>query len=156
MKKQYCRSIVLSSLLWLSPVCVGQSVKIRVVSSNGHPLPKQNVSVGLLYEASEKHPANYDAKVNLETDDSGEARFVLPEPAPVHFAVDVHLTSEHWHCRCLALVAARDVVQNGIVQTADAQAPTAATISKAEPGVMLFVVRPFTFLERLIYPFVRG
>jgi len=131
-------------------------VKIRVASSNGHPLPKQNVSVGLLDEASEKHPANYDAKLNLETDGNGEVVFRLPEPAPVHFAVDVHLTSEYWHCKCLALVATRDVVQNGIVQAADTQVPTEPTSSKASSGIVLFVVRPFTFVERLIYPFVKG
>jgi len=157
MKKQYYRFIVWFPLLWLCPLCFGQSVKIRVVNANdGHPLPKQNVSVVLVYDAGEKHPANYDAKLDLETDGNGEVQFLLPQPAPVHFVAQVRLTSEHWHCKCLALVATQDLVQKGIVQTAGTELPKSATGSKAEPGVMLFAARPFTFLERMIYPFVKG
>jgi hypothetical protein len=155
-KKQYYRCIVWFVVLWLSPLCFGQVVSIRVVNANnGHPLPKQNVSVALLYEKGEKTPAKYDANLSLETDGNGEAQFRLLEPAPVHLAAQVRLTSEHWHCGCMALVAIQDLVQKGIVQTPGPESTTSATNAKARPGVILFLARPFTFLERLFYPFVK-
>jgi len=154
-KKQYYRCIVWFPLLWLSPLCFGQEVKIRVVNANnGHPLPKQKVSVALLYEKGEMTPANYDTNLSLETDGNGEVQFRLPEPAPVHFAVRVRLTSKHWHCKCVELVSTQVVVEKGIVQTPGPELPTSATKAKAGPGVILFIARPFTFLERL-NPFVK-
>jgi hypothetical protein len=155
-EKQYCRCIVWFLALWLSPLCCSQVVSIRVVNANdGQPLARQNVSVALLYEKGEKTPAKYDANLSLETDGNGEVQFRLPEPSPVHLAAQVRLTSEHWRCRCMALVATQEVVQKGIVQTPGPESTTSATNAKAGPGVILFTARPFTFLERLFYPFLK-
>ena len=155
MKKQYYRCIVWFALLWLSPLCFGQAVKIRVVNTkDGHPLPKQGVSVALLYEKGEVTPASYNTNLSFETDGNGEVQFSLPEPAPVHLAARVHLTSKHWHCKCVALVSTQVVVEQGIVQTPGPELPTSATNAKAGPGVILIIARPFTFLERL-NPFVK-
>jgi hypothetical protein len=130
-----------------------QAIRIRVSNvNNGHPLPRQNVSVGLLYAKSEKAPAKYDANLQLETDANGEMEFRLPEPVPVHLSVQVHPISERWHCGCLALAATQDLIHKGIVQ-ASGQGP--AINSKTEPGVILFLVRPFTFFERLLYPLMK-
>jgi len=149
-KKQYYRCIVWFPLLWLSPLCFGQAVKIRVVNANnGHPLPKQKVSVALLYEKGEMTPANYDTNLRLETDSNGEVQFSLPEPAPVHLAAWVRLASKRWHCKCTLTVSTQVVVEQGIVQTPGTELPTSVTKAKAGPGVILFIARPFTFLERL-------
>jgi hypothetical protein len=152
--KQYYRCMVWFLLLWLSPLALGQTVKIRVVNANNaHPLSKQNVSVALLDGQGEMTPTNYDLK--LETDGNGEAQFHLPEPAPVHIAVRIRLASKHWHCKCVALVSTQVVVQQGIVQIPGPELPKSAANAKAGPGVILFIARPFSFLERL-NPFAKG
>ena len=152
--KQYYRCMVWFPLLWLSPLAFGQAVKIRVVNANNaHPIAKQNVSVALLDEQGATTPTNYDLK--LETDGNGEAQFRLPEPAPVHLAVRIRLSSKHWHCKCVALVSSQVVIQQGIVQTPGPELPTSAMNAKAGPGVILFMARPFSFLERL-NPFAKG
>jgi hypothetical protein len=123
-------------------------------AKNGRPLPKQNVSVSLLYEKSERAPAKYDALLHLETDVNGKAQFALPEPAPAHLSVGVRLTSEHWRCRCTAaLVATQDLVQKGIVE--GHELTTSPTFVNVDPREILFVARPFTFLERVLYPLLK-
>ena len=157
MERRCFRGFVLFFLLWFSPVCIGQIVKIRVIDdTNGHPLQKQQISISLLYEKGERVPANYDALLHVETDVNGEVQFRLPEPAPAHIAAQVHLTSEHWHCGCTALVATPDLTQKGVVVAEPGHGSTRSASAKAEPGEILFVARPFTFLERLLYPLVKG
>jgi hypothetical protein len=133
-----------------------QAIRIRVINiNNGHGLPHQNVSVTLLYGKDGKTPARYEANLRLETDANAEARFVLPEPVPMHLAAQVRLTSEHWRCGCRALTAAQDVIQKGIVEASSLESGGSAPSTKAEPGVILFFARPFTFLERLFYPLMK-
>ena len=153
--KKHYRCFVWFPLLWLSPLCFGQAVKIRVVNANnGYPLPKQKVLVALLYEKGEMTPANYDTNLSLETDSDGEVQFSLPEPAPVHLAARVRLASKYWHCKCILTVSTQVVVEQGVVQTPGPQLSTSAKNANAGPGVILFIARPFTFLERL-NPFVK-
>ena len=122
---------------------------------NGHPLPKQPISVGLIYHKDEKPPANYSARFQLETDANGEAEFQLPDPAPAHVAAQAHLTFEHWHCGCAALENTQDLIQKGFTAgLATGSTPTGAS-AKARPGEILFVARPFTFFERLLYPLTK-
>ncbi len=137
---QYFRYLVWSLLLWISPLCFGQVIRMRVINAeNGHPLPKQHISVSLLYEKNEKVPAKYDALLHLETDVDGEARFSLPEPAPAHLSATTSLTSEHWRCGCWALVVTQELIQNGIVEGQKLTTP--AMQLKAEPREILFVAR---------------
>src|SRR5713226_2379832 len=80
-KKRYSQCLVWFLLLWLSPSCFGQVIRIRVIDlKTGRPLQKQPVSVTLFYDKGEKTPAKYDANLRLETDVNGEAQFRLPEP----------------------------------------------------------------------------
>ncbi len=156
MKKQSFQCLVWFLLLWLSPSCFGQVIKIRVTDSKtGRPLQMQPVSVALHYGQGEKAPAKYDANLRLETDANGETQFRLPEPSPAHLVAQVRLTSEHWHCFCMALVTTKDLIQMGIVQPPGPESTTSSTNAKAEPGVIVFLARPFTFLERLFYPFLK-
>lgn len=157
MKRLHFRYFVCCLLLWLSTSCLGQEIRIRVIDATSrHPLQKQRVSLSLLYEKSEKTPAKYDALVYLETDLSGEAQFRLPEPPPAHLEAQVRLTSEHWHCGCLVLVATQDLIQKGVVGTELGHRSGRSAAERAQPGEILFVARPFTFLERLLYPLVKG
>jgi len=144
---------VLDSCALAHAACFGQTIRIRVVNEkNGHPLPKQPISITLLYEKSEKTPAKYDAALNIETDEKGESQFSLPEPAPAHLAAQVHLTSEHWHCGCGVLMVTQELIQKGIVGPRSNETANAV---KAEPKEILFLARPFTFFERLFYPFLK-
>jgi hypothetical protein len=156
-KKQSFQGLVWFLLLCLSPRCFGQVIKLRVTDSKtGRPLQMQPVLVGLHYGQGEKAPAKYDANLRLETDANGEAQFRLPEPASANLVAQVRLTSEHWHCFCMAPIATKDLIQMGIVvQPSGRESTTSATNAKAEPGVILFLARPFTFLERLFYPLVK-
>ena len=54
-RRRFVFLIWLLVLLSASPRCVGQKIKIRIINgSNGRPLSKQQVSVSLLYEKTEK------------------------------------------------------------------------------------------------------
>ena len=152
------RGLVYVLVLLLGPFCFAQVVTVRVINAaDGHPLQKQHVSVSLLYDKGEKTPAKYEANLTLETDTNGEARFTLPEPAPPHISVQVRLTSEHWRCGCGVLAASGDVIQKGIVgPLPGGQSKKTTTSLKAPPGEILFVARPLSFFERLLYPFVKG
>lgn len=155
-KKLSFRCLAWFFLLWLAPCCFAQVIRIRVVDSKtGLPLQKQPVSVGLFYEKGKKAPAGFDTRPRLETNVNGEAEFRLPDPVPAHLGIQVRLTSEHWHCWCVVLVATQDLLRTGIVESADVETKASAAAAKAEPGVILFRARPFTFLERLLYPLVK-
>jgi len=133
-----------------------QEIRIRVINMNdSRPLPQQHVSLALGYGKGEKVPAEYDANPRLETDVSGEAKFRLPEPAPHLVVAQVHLTSEYWHCICLAMETTQDIIQKGFVQPAGRDSAATGTNEKPAPGVILFFARPFTFFERLLYPLMK-
>jgi hypothetical protein len=148
---QCSRLMIWLLLLWISPSCFGQVIRIRVVNGkNGQPVPKQQFEVSLLYDGSEIKPAKYDAQQNLDTDANGVAQLILPKPAPAHFAVVGRLTWQYWRCECAApaMLTTTELTQKGIVFGLSLSAASV----KAEPGEIVFVVLPTTFLERLFYP----
>lgn len=151
---RYLRHLVWFLTLCLSTSSFGQAMAIRIIDArNRHPLPKQQVFLSLLYEKTGTNPTKDGTPHYLETDANGEAHFILPKPAPAHLGIQVRLTSKYWHCACVALVTTQDVVNRGIVQPYE---PKASAIPlQVEPGEVLFVIRPFTFLEHLLYPFVK-
>jgi hypothetical protein len=143
---------VLILVLLLCPVCFAQPVTVRVVSGkDGHPLPKQAVSVQFFYDK----PAKVSPSLDFETDSNGEAQFDLPEPAPVHLNVRITLPSEHWHCACGFMGDTEMVVEKGVVQGTPDKTKTPVAAPKVEAGHIVFVARPFTFVERLLYPLVK-
>jgi hypothetical protein len=154
MEKRCLRYVFWILVPWVTPLCFGQTIGIRVVNDKtGRPLPKQRISISLLYEKGEKTPAKYDAVLNIETDEKGESQFNLPEPAPAHLAAAVHLTSEHWRCGCGVLVTTQDLIQKGILGP---RSPASGNPVKAEPKEIMLFARPLTLFERLLYPFVKG
>jgi hypothetical protein len=153
-KRMFCRVIGIL-LLWISPVCYGQAITIRIVNGkNAHPLAKQHVSLSVLYDASELKPTKYDPIQHQDTDANGLAQFVLPETAPVHLSVLVRMTSDRWHCACDALVVTRQLIQEGIVVSGQLNSPP-KTVS-ASPGEIVFVARPLTFFEVLLHSLLKG
>jgi hypothetical protein len=157
--KTHFRYLVFVLMACLGPPCYAQTVIVRVINANdGRPLKNQPVSLSLLYEKGETTPAKYDPNLNLQTGANGEVGFVLPNPAPAHMAAQVRLTSEHWHCGCMVLAVTQDVTQKGIVDSAASASESrrSPALAKAVPGEILFVARPLSFWERLLYPFVKG
>jgi hypothetical protein len=155
---QVIRYVAFTSLLWLGPCGLAQTVIVRVVNgSNERPLRKQEVSVSLLYDKGEPTPAKYDAHLTLQTDEKGEVRFLLPEPVPRDLGVRVAIDWGRWHCACLELAATQDVIQKGIVDSAASATDLKRTpaLLKPVPGEMRFVVWPLSFFERLLYPLLK-
>lgn len=104
---------------------------------------------------TENAPPKLDTVLNLETDVNGQASFSLPEPAPAHLGAVVRLTSENWHCACLALADTHEVIRNGITVTQTSQKSAAPPPLQAQPGEILFTPRPLTFFERILQPLMR-
>jgi hypothetical protein len=156
MEISYIRYLVCFLVLWVAPACLAQAVTIRVINAaDGHPLQKQQISVTFFYDKGEKRPAKYEATLSLETNVNGEAQFTFPEPAPAHLAAQVRIDWGRWKCGCGVLAATEDLIQKGIVESAATPKKSPVPV-KAVPGEILFVARPLSFFERLLYPFVKG
>ena len=140
-------------VLCLSNVCFAQELTVRVINGNdGQPLAKQPVTVQFLNET----PTAASSPLRLETDAKGEVRFAIPKPVPERLNVRVALTSEHWHCGCWVMAETAKVMQDGFTQTAQTKnAKASDSPAKTEPGEIIIIARPFTFGERLLYPFVK-
>lgn len=155
------RYLVCTLLLTLAPSCLAQGAKIRVINgASGRPLPKLAVSVTFFYDKKydKEIPTNYQASLNLETDENGEARFKFPQPPPVHFAAQVGVDWAHWNCcgACGILGSTDDLVRegiNGCAPVADEKKFPARY--KAAPGEILFVFHPLSFFERLFYQLLK-
>lgn len=139
--------------LLLAPACLGQMIRVRIVNAaNGHPLQKLQVSISLLYGSGEVAPSDSSRLMHSETDAKGEARFELPKPLPTHLSAQVRLSSEHWRCACGALLSTQEVLQKGFAGAQAGEGSKRVSIpTTAEPGEILFVARPLTFVERLLY-----
>lgn len=146
-------------LLSVAPSCLAQEAKIRVINgANGHPLSKLAVSVSFLYDKKydKEIPANYEASLNLETDENGQARFKFPQPPPVHFSAQVRVDWSHWHCGCGILASTEDLVRDGITGPLSvSDEKKVAGRNKAAPGEILVIARPLSFFERLLYPLMK-
>jgi hypothetical protein len=149
------RQLVYVLLFLVGPLCLGQGVTIRVVNANDlRPLKKQKVSVTLGYDKRDPHPAKYNTNIALETDANGEAQFRLPEPFPEHFSAQIQMDWGHWDCSCSALADTQEVIQRGLVEFS-AKGKKPKTLIKARPGEVIFVARPLSFIERLLYPLLK-
>lgn len=143
-------------LFCLGPVCLAQEMTVRVVNvANGRPLQKHPVSVSFFYDKQydKSIPANRAKGLNLETDVNGEAHFRFPEPPPMHFSAELHLDSARWNCGCGIFGSTDDLITKGlVVATPDFSKSTSL---KPLPTQILFVERPLSFFERLIYPIMK-
>ena len=100
---------------------------------------------------------SYDANLNLQTGADGEVRFVLPLPAPAHISAQVRVAPAHWRCGCGVLVATEELIRDGVVGPLPAdEGGKSVAAPKGARGEILFVARPLSFWERLLYPFVKG
>ena len=139
--------------LLLCDVCFTQAVKVRVINGNdGRPLPKLAVSVQLFYEKQ----AKISAPLQIETDLNGEAEFNIPGPPPEHIDVRITLTSPYWHCTCWRMAETEELLHKGIVQVSRTNVPNAPIApANTVPGQIVFITRPYTFFEKLLYPLLK-
>ena len=156
-KRLTFRCLIWLALIWPGPLCLAQPVTIRVINvQNGRPLLRQKVYFTLLYFKPERPPANYELNLSGETDANGETQFRIPEPAPLHFSVMVHLTSEYLRCGCWVMGATQDLIQKGIVgPQPSAKSEKSNAALKAIPGEVLVLTGPMSFFERLLYPIMK-
>jgi hypothetical protein len=143
--------------MWPVSFCIAQPLTVRVINiHNGRPLQKEKVSFDLLYDKGERTPAIFEPNLSGETDAKGEAQFQIPDPAPLHFSVMVHLTSEYLRCGCWVMGATQDLIQRGIVgPKPSAKLEKSDAAVKAAPGELLILAGPMSFLERLLYPITK-
>jgi hypothetical protein len=127
-------------------------VTVRVINGKAESLPRQPVFVQFFYEK----PAKISTPLNMDTDFHGEAQFKIPELAPEYVNVRVTRSSDLWHCACGVMVETQAVLHRGIVQIPPSKVPNAPFApANAEPGQIVFVVRPFTGFEKWLYPFLK-
>jgi hypothetical protein len=145
-------------LVLVSSLSAAQSITIRVVDAkNNRSLQKQHVSLSLLYDKDELAPTHYESVLQMETNSNGEAHFTIPEPAPLHVAVRVRLTDEHWRCGCITVAATKDVLHSGmLVGLPDSKSNKATSNIAQKPGEIVFLAHRLTFFERLLYPLLKG
>lgn len=138
-------------LLIFVSTCFAQELTIRVLNAkDGKPLPEESVTVQFLGQAAAPPP------LQLQTDQIGEARFDVPTPSPKVLSVRVVLTSERWHCACSVMTETAKVVRDGVTQAPprkDEQSSKSNLIAK--PGEIVVVARPFTLLEKLLFPLLK-
>jgi len=134
-----------------------QEVIVRIINAaDGRPLQNQAISVSFLYDRKydKEIPAKHDAVLHLETNASGDAHFGFPEPPPAHFSAQVRVDWSHWKCGCWLLGSTDELVRKGIVGPKVGTDKSASDI-KPVPGEILFVARPLSWFERLLYPLTR-
>jgi len=139
-------------ILLLCTQCSAQALTVRVLNAkNRRPLAKQTVTVQYLNEK----PPGASVPVTLKTDDHGEVRFTVPSPLPATVNVTVSLTSEHWNCGCWVMAEVAKVLHDGVVGPLPSVTTTNVDSSKPEPAEVLILASPFTFWQRLLYPWVK-
>ena len=69
--------------------------------------------------------------------------------------LQVRVDWSHWKCGCGVLGDTDDLVRKGIVGPVPTDSKKSAALFKPAPGEILFVARPLSFFERLLYPIMK-
>jgi hypothetical protein len=152
------RSLHLACLavLCFGPLCLGQTITVRVINANnGRPIPKQPVTVSLLFDNPVPALRAPTQLLSLQTDANGAAQVQLPEPPPAHLSASARLEVGKWHCLCAAipmLAVTQDIVQSGMVIGSPPKPSSKRPAPKAAPGEILCLAERLSFFERLTYP----
>jgi len=152
----FFRDLVIVTLLSVGSA-FAQVVTIRVVNPHDKkPVRGRQVAVSLFYEKGESASEKGETNLSFVTDANGEAHFSLPNPAPRNISAQVHLP-DIWNCACLILTTTEEVVRIGVIAPkSTGGSEKSAPAVKAVPGEILFLVRPPSFWERLLYPLEKG
>jgi hypothetical protein len=116
--------------------------------------PCQKLAV--LVQFFDEKQSKISPPLHIETDANGEAQFNISESPPENIDVRLALPSEHWHCACWVMADTETVLREGIVQIPPINVPNAPFApASTEPGQIVFIARPFTFFEKLLYPLLK-
>lgn len=146
--------LALLFLLPLSPACLGQTIKVRLINQrNGEPLhwAKQTVYLPFSVDPAGQH-SGLAKRVAVETDANGEVRFELPKPAPEWLQVSLALSDDEYieGCGCHPDSSrTTDVLDKGIVVWKSTSIGSLDKV-KAQPGEILLLIRPVTFAKWLL------
>ena len=134
-------------VLCLAPLCFGEMMVVKVLNgSDGAPVSDQFVTV----EFRSGKTATVDVR---KTDSSGEARFPMPEVKPETLGVEVHFTARGLHCSCRVQTQTETVVREGLIVSPRIRHPKTPSAIQAGPGNIVFVARPTSFLEKVLYEY---
>ncbi len=121
--------LTLALVLCLAPLCFGEMMVVKVLNgSDGAPVVRK-------------------------TDSSGEARFPMPEVKPETLGVEVHFTARGLHCSCRVQTQTETVVREGLIVSPRIRHPKTPSAIQASPGNIVFVARPTSFLEKVLYEY---
>jgi hypothetical protein len=164
-RRRYLWPFALLLLPCIDTMCLGQTVKIRIVNvTHESPVQKQEVfvsGIGAKEETQEEarrklltKPATPDLR--LVTDAKGEAQFELPKPAPAYFYVHAKLSGPLWDCTCFVRVSSEDVMQKGflIVSPHDDKGARSKPSIQPKPGEILFRLTRTQWWVRVLWPFL--
>jgi hypothetical protein len=139
----------------LSIPASAQGVKISTANAdNWKPLSNEAVLVVFFYEKTKIRPGNPKNALHLTTDANGETSFALPDPAPAHLSVELHLATKNWRCACYVLTNTQEVLNKGLIRGVNSRAFPQVDL-EPRPGTILFTARPPTFFEWLLGPLMR-
>lgn len=141
-------------LLSGSLTSLAQNVSVRVIDVHtGKPMRDLEIIVGFI-DSRLQNPAS---TLQLTTGKSGEAVFVVTPPAPEMISVQARLPG-NWHCGCQILTSTTDLLTHGVNGTKPAHAASddgSFSIRSPGAGTITLFARPYTFLEKLMSPFLR-
>jgi hypothetical protein len=138
-------------VLSFASMCFGESVVIQVLSrKDGQPLSGKVVTMEFRY-AKTAGRENQDIALNLRTDSNGEVEFQMPSARPEFLAVLVDLNPSGLHCSCRVLASTETVLREGLTVADRTRAANTSAPVQSAPGHILFVARPPTLLEKVIY-----
>ena len=143
--KTFCVTACLF-FLWLCSICSGQVLTVRLIDiTNGHPLPKQQVTVSMGYEKGEKTPSNHPPITFLETDDEGKAQLRFSTPQPSYLYLFITFIVGYWPVDLRLTLKPEEVFQKGFVKKPgpklnDDKIPD--MVPKAVPGEVIILFRP--------------
>lgn len=145
-------------MLCITPLGFAQDITIRVMDvTNGHLLTDYQVSIWPLHAEQKSASTNTIPILDIKADNSGIVIFNLPEPIPQRLFIKIDIQAGRWRCGTVEFVDTQDVFRNGVVGLSPApKRGKTDVVVKAMPGVIVFLARPMTFLERLLYPLVKS
>ena len=144
------KCLALAAVLWLAPSCFGELVVIKVLNGgNGAGVANQLVTVQLRYAKSAGKPNDIQIQ---RTDSDGEMRFLVHDIRPESLDVKIDFDGKGLKCSCRVKAEPETVLREGLV-VGRGSLPKNSPPIQAEPAHIVFIARPSSFLEKVMYEY---
>lgn len=145
-------------MLCVTPLSFAQTITIRAVDvTSGHSLKQYRATIWLLYTKQDASSTKQVPELEIQSDSSGIIRFSLPEQVPQRLFIRLILKEGHWRCGSVEFADSQELIQKGIVGLSPSpKSNKTDVVVKAMPVEIVFLARPMTFFERLLYPLVKS